>query len=65
MDPLGDKFVYQTDRLNYIIDWVHFIDDIFLIWKRRLCYSIYRVSQWRGTTDYIHAQNLLQFCELS
>ena len=33
MGPLGDKFVYQTDRLNYIIDWVRFIDDIFLIWK--------------------------------
>ena len=33
MGQLGDKFVYQTERLNYIIDWVRFIDDIYLIWK--------------------------------
>ena len=31
MGPLGDKFVYQTDQLNYIIDWERFIDDIFSI----------------------------------
>ena len=33
MGRLEDKFVYQTDWFNYIIDWVRFIDDIFLIWK--------------------------------
>jgi len=33
MGQLGDKFVYQKERLKYIIDWVRFIDDIFLIWK--------------------------------
>ena len=33
MGRLEDKFVYRTDWFNYIIDWVRFIDDIFLIWK--------------------------------
>ena len=33
MGRLEDKFVYQTNWFNYIIDWVRFIDDIFLIWK--------------------------------
>ena len=33
MGRLEDKFVYQIDWSRYIIDWVCFIDDIFLIWK--------------------------------
>ena len=33
MGRLEDKFVYQTEWFNYIIDWVRFTDDIFLIWK--------------------------------
>ena len=28
-----DTFVYRTEWSHYIIDWVRFIDDIFLIWK--------------------------------
>ena len=28
-----DKFVYRTEWSHYIIDWVRFIDVIFLIWK--------------------------------
>ena len=33
MSLLEDKFVYQTNWSRYIIDWVCFINDIFLIWK--------------------------------
>ena len=33
MGRLEDKFVYQTEWFNYIIDWVRFTDDILLIWK--------------------------------
>ena len=33
MGRLEEKFVYQTDQFGYIIDWVRFIDDIFLIWN--------------------------------
>ena len=33
MGRLEEKFVYQTDWFGYIIDWVRFIDDIFLIWN--------------------------------
>ena len=33
MGRLEDTFVYQTDWSNYIIDWIRFIDDIFLIWS--------------------------------
>ena len=32
MERLEDKFVYQTEWANRLIFWVHFIDDIFLIW---------------------------------
>lgn len=32
MGQLEDKFVYQTEQFDYIIDWVRFTDDIFLIW---------------------------------
>ena len=28
-----DTFVYQTDWSNYTIDWIRFIDDIFLTWN--------------------------------
>ena len=28
-----ENFVYKTEWFNYIIIWVRFIDDIFLIWK--------------------------------
>ena len=28
-----DTFVYRTEWSHYLIDWVRFIDDIFLIWK--------------------------------
>ena len=33
MGRLEDTFVYQTDWSNYIIEWIRFIDDIFLIWN--------------------------------
>ena len=33
MGRLEDTFVYQRDCSNYIIDWICFIDDIFLIWN--------------------------------
>ena len=34
MDRFEDTIVYQAERSHYvIIDWVMFIDDIFLIWK--------------------------------
>ena len=33
MGRFEDKFVYRTEWSHYIIDWVRFIDDIFLIWK--------------------------------
>ena len=33
MGRLEDKFVYQTQWANWLIMWVCFIDDIFLIWK--------------------------------
>ena len=33
MGRLEDKFVYQTQWANWLIMWVRFIDDIFLIWK--------------------------------
>ena len=33
MERLEDKFVYQTRWANWLIMWVRFIDDIFLIWK--------------------------------
>lgn len=33
MSQLEQKSVYQTDRFDYIIDWVRFIDDIFLTWN--------------------------------
>ena len=33
MGRLEDTFVYQTDWSNYIIDWIRFIDNIFLIWN--------------------------------
>ena len=33
MGRLEDKFVYQTEWANWLILWVRFIDDIFLIWK--------------------------------
>ena len=33
MGRLEERFVYQTDWFNDVIDWVRFIDDIFLIWK--------------------------------
>ena len=33
MGRFEDKFVYRTEWSYYIIDWVRFIDDIFVIWK--------------------------------
>lgn len=30
---LEDRFVHQIDWFNYIIDWLRFIDNIFLIWN--------------------------------
>ena len=33
MGRLEHKFVYQTQWANWLIMWVCFIDDIFLIWK--------------------------------
>ena len=33
MGRFEDTFVYRTEWYHYIIDWVRFIDDIFLIWK--------------------------------
>ena len=33
MGRLEDKFLYQTEWFNYIIEWACFIDDVFLIWK--------------------------------
>ena len=33
MGRLEDRFVYRTQWYNHIIDWIRFIDDIFLIWK--------------------------------
>ena len=33
MGRLEEKFVYQTDWFGSIIDWVRFMDDIFLIWN--------------------------------
>ena len=33
MGRLEDKFVYQTQWANWLVMWVRFIDDIFLIWK--------------------------------
>lgn len=33
MGRLEEQFVYQTVWFDYIIDWVRFIDDIFLIWN--------------------------------
>ena len=28
-----ENFIYKTEWFNYILIWVRFIDDIFLIWK--------------------------------
>ena len=36
MGRLEDKFVYQTQWANWLIVWVRFIDDTFLIWKGHL-----------------------------
>ena len=33
MGRFEGTFVYRTEWSHYIIDWVRFIDDIFLIWK--------------------------------
>ena len=33
MGRFEDTFVYRTEWYHYIIGWVRFIDDIFLIWK--------------------------------
>ena len=33
MGRFEDTFVYRTEWSHYLIDWVRFIDDIFLIWK--------------------------------
>ena len=33
MGRFEDTFVYRAEWYHYIIDWVRFIDDIFLIWK--------------------------------
>ena len=33
MDRLEDRFVHQTEWFNYVIDWLRFIDNIFLIWN--------------------------------
>ena len=33
MGRLEEQFVYRTVWFDYIIDWVRFIDDIFLIWN--------------------------------
>ena len=33
MGRFEDTFVYRTEWYHYIIDWIRFIDDIFLIWK--------------------------------
>ena len=33
MGRFEENFVYKTDWSNYVIIWVRFIDDIFLIWK--------------------------------
>ena len=33
MGRFEDTFVYRTEWYHYLIDWVRFIDDIFLIWK--------------------------------
>ena len=33
MGRLEDRFIYVTQWYNHIIDWIPFINDIFLIWK--------------------------------
>ena len=33
MGRFEENFVYKTEWSNYVIIWVRFIDDIFLIWK--------------------------------
>lgn len=33
MGRFEENFVCKTERFNYVIIWVRFIDDIFLIWK--------------------------------
>ena len=33
MSRFEDTFVYRTEWSHYIIDWLRFIDDSFLIWK--------------------------------
>ena len=33
MSRFEDQFVYQAHWYEYILDWIRFIDDIFMIWK--------------------------------
>ena len=33
MGRFEENFVYKAEWSNYVIIWVRFIDDIFLIWK--------------------------------
>ena len=38
MGRFEENFVYKTEWSNYVIIWVRFIDDIFLIWKGDIDY---------------------------
>ena len=33
MGRFEKNFVYKTEWFNYLVIWVRFIDDIFLVWK--------------------------------
>ena len=33
MGRFEDQFVYQAHWYEYVLDWIRFIDDIFMIWK--------------------------------
>ena len=33
MGRFEDRFAYQAHWYEYVLDWIRFIDDIFMIWK--------------------------------
>ena len=33
LGPFEDRFVYQAHWYEYVLDWIRFIDEIFMIWK--------------------------------
>ena len=58
MGRFEENFVYKTEWFNYLVIWVRFIDDIFLIWKGGSLTEFIDPLEQRSTVNQIYERNI-------